>query len=310
MKALVFLGHRGGGPSFTYGLAKDYPEFDHVIISRRNELIDQFLLDFGDRSRVYNLPHSAKELYKIIFLLKVLYHCLFDYDELLITHYSPFLPIFVLLTPFVKVSYVMHDVVPHNNEIYQRVVHWLSAVFFHKIIVLSSYQKSRFRYPKANKIRQIRHPLYHHYLSKSFVSQHFCISPCRCLLFGRIEPYKGLEIISAVNDISRFPILNIVGEGRLDSKLFESVGCRILNNYVPDCAIPSLLESCEYLILAHSHATQSGLFPLAATFGKKIVCFDLEVFREQAIEYDVDTFFVEPGNWTELARKIKEISQS
>lgn len=307
-KAIVYMGSRGGGPSFTYALLKSNPDFHEVVISKGNELAHQYLLDFPGKVLTYDLPHSSTDIFKVINLLRLLWACLTRYKEITISHYSPFLLLFVFITPFVRVSYVMHDVIPHNNEKFQQFAHFLLTVFCHQVFVLSEYQRSLYPFPRKRRLRKLLHPLYLHYQSKNFTRLDCEIATCKCLMFGRIEPYKGLELIDAINFIATHPVLNVVGTGSVRLNYNENFGCRIYNEYIPDAMVPSLLDSCEYLILPHTQATQSGLFPLAATFNKKIICFDMPVFREQARDHKVDTTFIPNNDFYEFGKTIEGLS--
>jgi hypothetical protein len=306
--AIVYMGRRGGGPSFTYALFMSNPNFQEVVISEGNELADQYSLDFAGKVLTFDLPHRYADVFKIIHLFRMLWVCLIRYKEITISHHSPVLLLFIFITPFVKISYVMHDVVPHNGEKFQRFTHFLLSIFFHQVFVLSEYQRSLYPFARKKRLRKLLHPLYLHYHSKNLTKLSCDIAPCRFLMFGRIEPYKGLQLIEKINSIATQHVLNVVGTGTVELNNNENVGCRIYNQYIPDTMVPSLLDTCEYLILPHTQATQSGLFPLAATFNKKVICFDIPVFREQSKDHKVQTIFVPYNDFSQFGKTIEELS--
>lgn len=306
--ALLFLGHRGGGPSFTYGIAVERSEkFDLVILSQHTELLKLFQNDLSIKVRCYNLPHQLHNIYRIFNILRLLLFVAVNVREITLTHYSPFVSLIFLLRPFTRVNYIMHDVKPHDKSLFQVLNHFLGSILCTRIYVLSYYQKSLYSFPFFKKVTKIGHPLYYHYDSPNFKSQDFELDHKKFLFFGRFEPYKDISFLSELNLLVEKPIVNVVGSGVLPEGVNNLVCCTVLNFYVPDNAIPALLEKCEYLLLPYNSATQSGLFPLAASFNKKIICFDLDVFHEQRREFQVKTEFVTGRDGLSFARALVDL---
>jgi glycosyltransferase involved in cell wall biosynthesis len=107
------------------------------------------------------------------------------------------------------------------------------------------------------------------------------------LFFGRVEDYKGLDLICDLSNDSNTPIVRIIGKGLYPECLKSNPLIEILPRYVDDQEIPSLLKSCKALILPYKTATQNGLFKLAYTLKILIIATPLKVFVEQSKDVNV-----------------------
>lgn len=309
--ALVFVGRSGGGPSFTYALAVEGGDkFSKILISFKNELLDQFILDFEEKTTAFSLPHSFSEVGKAIYLLRLVGYILFNFKKITITHYTPYLFVFMFVSPFVDITYYMHDVVPHKKSLSQRLNHFLAALCCKNIFVISDYQYKKYHFPGKDKVKVVQHPLYHHYHSRNFSAKTARVSRAPFLFFGRIDSYKDFRFLINLENLVDCHVVNIVGGGVLDSTYKTLNCCRVYNDYVEDASVPELISSCEYLLLPYFSATQSGLFPLAKTFNKKVICTDLEVFREQACELEVTTIYAPADDPGAFARVLYNVSKA
>ena len=78
----------------------------------------------------------------------------------------------------------------------------------------------------------------------------------------------------------------------LELKLYE----------IPNDEIASLFGHVDYLVLPYIEASQSGVIPLAYSFGKPVIASDVGAISEQVT---LDTgILVEPGNVEHLASAI------
>ncbi len=102
------------------------------------------------------------------------------------------------------------------------------------------------------------------------------------LFFGYVRPYKGLQdLIDAMPGIrARVPATLVVAGPFLEPpKRFlrqaEALGVaehvRLFPGYVPNEEVESLFATADVLALPYRSATQSGVVPLAATFGVPVV---------------------------------------
>lgn len=316
-RALVFLGWSGGGPSFAYSILKEGfsgKPFDGFFCSKKNELITLYKDDFKERVNAYSLPHRVGDFLRLQILIDLYYMVkrLKGFDEVLITAYHPFLLLMIpYLSRYTSLRYVMHDVKPHSFSLAQRVLNWLAASTCTEVLVLSSTQREYYlklyRGLLYAPVVQIRHPVYHHYLSPNFSPVTRGIEFVPFLFFGRLEIYKGLEMLLKLGGTTGHPLIRIAGKGKVPPEFYNHPEFVIDNRYVLDGEVPELFNQCSCVLLPYHEATQSGLFELAATFEKKIIATPLDVFFEQSRQVDVEVFFMEEISSVSLEKIIFEI---
>ena len=114
--------------------------------------------------------------------------------------------------------------------------------------------------------------------------------PVRLLFFGRILPYKGVDLLG---DAFRIVLergldveLRVVGEGD-SSALARSVRglprVVIENRWVPEREIGSLLASADIVVLPYREASQSGVIPVAYAHGVPVVATPVGGLLEQVV---------------------------
>jgi len=138
------------------------------------------------------------------------------------------------------------------------------------------------------------------------------------LLFGKIKPYKGIDIFLKALHIVRKKLKNnlkviIAGKGDMSFlNSFFSIDdkeyIRILNRYIPDSEISMLLRNAKFLVLPYTDASQSGVIPLAYTFSKPVVVSNAGSIAEY-VDDGITGLIFEAGNVDQLARCIIEMFQ-
>lgn len=112
--------------------------------------------------------------------------------------------------------------------------------------------------------------------------------PLRLLFYGRLLPYKGIDIL--LEAYTRFiksyknVQLSIYGAGYLQSYTALLARCPnliIKNRWIDDSEIPSMLQNSDILLLPYRQASQSGIVALAAYFGVPVICTDVGSLAEQ-----------------------------
>lgn len=128
------------------------------------------------------------------------------------------------------------------------------------------------------------------------------------MFFGKIRPYKGLELfIQCAASISRkipsarfviagagdlTPYLSLISEAGQD--LFE-----IHNHFIPDEEIPTLFSKASVVVLPYTKGSQSGVLALAYTMGVPVVASNVGSIPE-VIDHGRTGFLFEPGNVNDM----------
>jgi glycosyltransferase involved in cell wall biosynthesis len=111
--------------------------------------------------------------------------------------------------------------------------------------------------------------------------------PPRLLFFGRLLPYKGLDLLAAA--IAQLPpsteiAVRVVGCGPNSAALDALRGCpgvTVENRWVPETEIGSLLGWADALILPYREASQSGVAAAAIAAGRPVIATRVGGLREQ-----------------------------
>lgn len=136
------------------------------------------------------------------------------------------------------------------------------------------------------------------------------------LFFGRIWKYKGLEYLIRAEPLitAHVPDATIViaGEGE-DFQPYTAMMTNpdrfvVHNTYIPDDRVAGLFEAASVVVLPYIEATQSGVVPVAYTFGKPVVATAVGGLPE-VVEHGRTGLLVPPHNERALADAIVMLLQ-
>jgi starch synthase len=133
------------------------------------------------------------------------------------------------------------------------------------------------------------------------------------LYFGRIEPYKGLEVLLraflAIQESLRTWKLVVAGIGDLPISFVKGAGkhIEIRNHYIPDPAVARLMDAASIVVLPYTSASQSGVVALAQAFRRPVIATDVGGMPE-AIVQGKTGLLVPPGDEAKLARAIRTLA--
>jgi glycosyltransferase involved in cell wall biosynthesis len=109
--------------------------------------------------------------------------------------------------------------------------------------------------------------------------------PRRLLCFGRLLPYKGLDLLAAALASQPRQIeVRVVGRGPESSGLDALRACpgvTVENRWVPETEIGALLAWSDALILPYREASQSGVAAAALAAGRPVIATRVGGLREQ-----------------------------
>lgn len=107
------------------------------------------------------------------------------------------------------------------------------------------------------------------------------------LFFGRVEPYKGINILLEAyqkgNFISKGIKLIIAGKGSLKESVYPKGIVRI-NHFLSNEELANLIYHCRFVVLPYISATQSGCIMSAYAFNKPVLATRVGDFPEEIEE--------------------------
>jgi glycosyltransferase involved in cell wall biosynthesis len=211
--------------------------------------------------------------------------------------------------------YTVHDPEPHPQAAFAiAAADRVAARLADEVVVLTQTGRARLLGQGWSKgaVSAIPHPMYTlftRWRPRTAGSQR------EILYFGRIEEYKGLEVlVEAFRGIRRqLPgwRLIIAGSGALPPKFFESRAdaIQVLNRYISDREAAQLMHNAAIVVLPYKSATQSGVAALAQAFGRPIIASEVGGLKEMVIDGKTG-LLVPPGDVGALAEAIRSLANN
>ena len=136
------------------------------------------------------------------------------------------------------------------------------------------------------------------------------------LFFGRIEEYKGLDVLADafVKIQKSVPNISLTIAGNGDCSPYKDIykhleNVTIINRWIGDEEIYPLFSTPNTIsVLPYKTGTQSGVITLAQKYGTPIVASDCGGIAEQ-IKDGVSGYLVKPGDADDICNKIIYISK-
>lgn len=189
---------------------------------------------------------------------------------------------------------IVHDEGAHPGDLTAVVNPWLlyDARQANKVVTLSQWVASRLvdrRHFEAEKIVSLFHPVMK--LGAGIAERQFSADrPLKLLFFGRIMKYKGLPLcIDAVEILRRegVPVdLGVFGAGDISAEVnrLQRLGAEVVNRWLSDSEVSSIVARYDAMICSHIEASQSGV--VATAFGAlmPVVAFPVGGLQEQLID--------------------------
>ena len=135
------------------------------------------------------------------------------------------------------------------------------------------------------------------------------------LSFGMIKKYKGhIELIKAFKKLDDSYICLIVGTGKQDPKTTEYVkneakkmnNIIVIDKYIPRDEIQIYFNASDVVVLPYIEITQSGIIPLAYSFGRPVIATDVGALSEMIINKKTG-LIIPPNDVDALVNAIKKI---
>ncbi len=180
------------------------------------------------------------------------------------------LPVAVLCKLFrLKLVFTIHDWNPHEGE-QQKAVElynkFVKEVLADEFVVFSKVNSDKM-------VHQLNLSGFDKYSSEPANNYY--------LFFGRIEPYKGLKyLVQVANELTRLGNSEkIVVAGKGDDKALVELdtlpNVELMNSFIDDSTLDTLLKGAIATLLPYDSATQSGVILHSYAYGKPVVAFDV-----------------------------------
>lgn len=305
---IYYWGRRGGGAKYTLEMARALAaESDlslHLSLSRQNELyrdfaglglprcdVDTLSVPLGSISALLRTPLAQRRLSRYLREQEI------DLVYATMSTIWGALALSAVTSSGARYLHTVHDAAPHPGEnlpIPQRLLAREIAAS-DGLVALSEHVKQQlvasFAYP-AERIWTIPVGLFAYGELPRQARRLPQDRPLRLMFFGRILPYKGLDLLlEAFGALrQRHEVeLSIVGGGDLGSyreALARLPGLEVDNRWIPEDEIGAAIVRADIMVLPYRESSQSGVAPLAYAAAIPVVATPVGGLREQVRDGD------------------------
>lgn len=326
---LVSLQKYGAGPVDSWELSEALSrrEYPHVLlVSNGNELRSRLTNTRWRRLR--EVPTFESRFFHFVVatitLLRPLILFLAVFREnpsfVLVTHFHPWVVVVLCATRLrrAKFFYTLHDnpFAPKERGLSLLATHLEKFFCRHADLVVthSNFVRNAVAtYLQGKPIFTIPLGAYTHLCknASSVTSRH---TP-HFLFLGRIEPFKGIEVLVEAYRMvrERLPTLTltIAGRGKIPEPLcnkMEQLGIRLVNRWLSTEETCALMREADVVVLPYRDATQSGVISLAMAHGLPVIASAVGGLPEQVIDGKTG-FLVKPGDARDLSQKMEILAK-
>lgn len=321
--ALISLGRRGAAPMYSFGMAKALSDYSEVlcVVSSYCENIKMWRNE-AERNKKFIIYEIKTFKGKTGFILKTLNYWIFKKIAKKINQFKPD----ILYSPFghvwnrfifYKIKNVItvktiHDVELHmgENSSIQKSIRKIFNYKTDKCVILSEIFRNevvkKYGYDSKNVIT-IPHATFDLYNKKAELDLTLYN---KLLFFGRIHKYKGIEfLIEAFENVSNIlPDLKLVIAGQGDISSYKS---KIDSNkkiephikWIKDEEVSLYFKDIDIVVLPYIDASQSGVVPLANSFGKPCIVTNIGGLPDQ-IKDGITGLIIPPEDVDSLQKSI------
>lgn len=302
---LIFLGSTGAGPIYSLEMAKALAATGQCqlqcVISKRVSNIDEWIKAFrGSNVKVdivdtynHNKRSFALSLLKFWKVRKIVNTIKRFKSDVL---YVPFLLtwdflIYPRLYKGMRIIATLHD--PHPHDVSKNPLsRWINRQnkkaykYVSDVIILNNGDVQYVKENYCPRVHVIPHASFSSYVKESRGDK--CIKNTIGFL-GRIEPYKGLDmLVDAFCQLDEKYKLIVAGSGKIEDVTYEKIinnsRIELINRYIEDDEFTGLIDRMDFVVLPYKRASQSGVIPLVFAHGKTVVVTNVGALNEQVPE--------------------------
>lgn len=227
----------------------------------------------------------------------------------------------LILLPFLffikKFFIIIHDSKPHSGEknlkaLLPRFL-FLSLPFSKKYFFYSEFSKNQFEsHYKKDRNQKFVLKMSPYYFYKIYLKKNFAERK-HILFFGRFSLYKGIEVllkaVPLVLEESPSEVFVIAGKS-VSGYNFNEAFCdkyknhiSILNRYIPNEELVSLIQKSKFVVCPYLDASQSGVLMTAFALNTPVIATNVGAFPEY-IEHNVTGMLVPVNDPNKLSEAI------
>lgn len=337
--AVISLGCRGGGPVYAYEMTKGLIQNGHEVIA----FISKDVENYGSWMKLKTKETEIVSTFSSVgnFIYNTIAFRLFLYKKLKrkysnCTVDACYIPMgnawddfFVSILHYPLKIYTVHDPIRHSSD--KKLFKYLSIIgvkiltFGIKkkkpddIVVLSKifrrYCEKKYNLP-SSRVHVIPLGIFDFYkVVDNSSSYYYDMNKFNFLFFGRIDEYKGLDVLaeafSILKEKNKNISLTIAGSGDFSpyKKQYDELeDIHVVNRWIKDEEVASYFKTNSRLVLVlpYKDATQSGVIPIAMSFKVPIIASNTGGLSEQIID-GVTGFLCAPNDPIILAKKMEEV---
>ncbi|MEM2772653.1 MAG: glycosyltransferase family 4 protein [Candidatus Pacearchaeota archaeon] len=299
--------------------------FHYIVISKQNEMVDKFnnneyrivfKIETFKSSIISFLINTFLKL-KFVSLIKIIINIKPNY--IFFTHRHPWQVFVLILKPFLRfrIIYSCHDNPFDPKELENKINLYIDKLLTKKsdiLVVYSNFMKNDIE--RFIKKETILVPLGPYSQLGSFQKENFNTDKLVLGFWGRILPYKGVEILLKAFEYLKKDRLNldlyILGKGEInerEKKLIEELDVKFINKWLSYEEIFEYIKKIDLMILPYTKATQSALISFCLAIHMPLIVSDAGGLKE-FIDDGNTGFIFKSNDYNDLVQKIKIIYEN
>ena len=320
--AVFSLGRKGAGPLIGLRIARElWRTMDVLLVySKQSEIRDMnsdskftsICIDtFKTKGEILKSLVFPKWIITVIGIIKNN-----DIDVILWPMLHPWTAVInVLLFKKVKIISAIHDVIPHKGDTY--LLYIMNRIAMHtsnKIILFSNKSKKQIKNIKLMR-KSTSIPLGVYGIDEQHNHKAF-IDRKTVLYFGRIEPYKDIDVLldmfDIIHDSDNEIKLIIAGKGDVShwkNRIQSNKSIELINRWIDNKELSGLFRKSTVVVLPYKEATQSGIIPFAYEFNVPVIASNCGAISEQIVNGETG-YLINKGNVDEFACKVLNLLQN
>lgn len=215
-----------------------------------------------------------------------------------------FMPVLPFVFHIKKIA-TIHDPLSHKGEesLKKTIIKYIYSYVIRNYVFYSKFSQNQFKQTSRNTFYRTYTAILKPYSYISTIKTTIQNERKYILYFGRISPYKGIDLLvdAFTSILSEYPNLELIiaGKGNADfyanhylRKKFSNI--TFLNKYISVLELANLITNAKFIVCPYREATQSGVLMTAFALNKPVLATNVGAFSEYIVNNE-NGFLVEPN---------------